>query len=112
VKIKQILVFAIAILLSTYAFFRFISFKKNSLSLNSHLDNNSQPTQKEVAFNIQSKFDQYSIDHNSINQQLLNDIAHDLKLDADGWSQFGIFDLVHPTQVKFIFADIEVDPIV
>lgn len=101
-KIKQILIFAIAILLSTYAFFKFISFKKNHLSLNSHLTNNSQ----NIVFKVQSEFSKYSIKDNSIDEELFNNIVDELKLNTQGWCQFNTFDLVYPNKVEFIFADI------
>jgi len=80
VKVKQVLIFAVVILLSTYALFRFISFQQSNWSPNSHSNNNQSgdtPAQNKVVFGVESQFSQYAVEHNSVNQQMLGDIAHD-----------------------------------
>ena len=99
-KLKNIIIYSVLIFTSTFVLVEF-SQRHLQHSLTQSSNQVSQQLSNPI-FSFQSQFSQYSIDDNSINQQLINAITSDLKLDADGWSQFGTFDLVHPTQVKFI----------
>lgn len=103
-KLKNILIYSILIFTSTFALVKF-SQRHLKHSLTQSLDQSSQQLSNPV-FSFQSEFSQYVVDNNSINKQLISSIAKELKLDTNGYANFGAFDFVRPSKIIFTFADI------
>ena len=102
-KLKHILIYSILIFASTFALFKF---SQRNLQ---HVTPPINPASQQLpipTFNFQSKFKEYAVDNNSTNKQLLGSIARELKLDINGYANFGTFDLLKPDKIIFIFADI------